>query len=73
MQTPQERPPSKPRTTDNHQPRPRGSNSLKPKEFIESINMIKDLLQSNIILRENVEKLGKTIDKKDSELYQVMK
>jgi hypothetical protein len=35
--------------------------------------MIKDLLQSNIILRENVEKLGKTIDKKDSELYQVMK
>jgi len=35
--------------------------------------MIKDLLQSNIILRENVEKLNKTVDKKDSELYQVMK
>jgi hypothetical protein len=35
--------------------------------------MIKDLLQSNIILRENIEKLNRNIDKKDSELYQVIK
>lgn len=48
-------------------------NSMKPKEFIESINMIKDLLQSNIVLRQNIEKLNKLVDKKDSELYHVIK
>lgn len=35
--------------------------------------MIKDLLQSNIVLRENIEKLNKIVDKKDSELYHVIK
>lgn len=53
-QTPLERPTNKPRTSEPNQIRARASNSLKPKEFIESINMIKDLLQSNIVLRENV-------------------
>lgn len=43
------------------------------KEILESLVMVKELVNSNMILRENNEEMSKTLFKKEKEIYELIK